>query len=170
MDNSNIGDQRYTGDNLGKIEPYLGYDYFVGKAKDDKGRIGFIIYNLMNSGGIEFFRLEEQITCLFDYYIKKNKKILFAAAPPRKEPYSETYGDITKHIDMITKLCQEKGCELTVYEGIDPAINKDKIVNNPGINFVCLSNDEMMYFKKMYEQRNDLKEFPNPFEYQPSIN
>lgn len=144
------------------------YDTFIGRSIFKTGEEDFTKLDLKSFGSISFCTMEMACELLCDA-IKKRKKILLNFSPGQIGPKTHNSLDTLKLL-KTTLSDVLNGKKDLVAEIESYGEDKTEIYTIKGRKYEPFNSKQMKILRDLYEKRKDMKNYPNPFEYQPLIN
>jgi len=144
-----------------KIESW-GYDEFIGREVFHDGSEAFVTLDLKSFGSTSYRSLEMACDQLC-YNVKEGKKVLLVRNPGY-------VGSKSRKASLISESLNSNVFKLGINARIvdqEPGVDEYII---PGRRYEPFNSEQMTTLQMMYQEKLDMKKFPNPFDNQPLIN
>ncbi len=142
----------------------LGYDRFIGREIFEEGDENFVTLNLHSMGSGSYLSLEQACDDLCRE-VESGERVLLYQSPGQVGPKTRRTSHIFEALtSALAKTMREGNAAMVVEQG-----QGEETYNLAGRRYEPFKPEQMTLLQKMYQEKPEMKRFPNPFDAQPLI-
>jgi len=142
----------------------FGKDTFIGREVFKDGSETYVTLNLRSLGSISYKSLEMACDELCDA-VKMGDRVLLSQSPGQVEPRTWRASHC---LDVLKSALEERMGEVDAYIVVDQS-QREETYTIDGRRYEPFKAEQMTLLQKMYKDKPEMKNFPNPFGAQPII-
>lgn len=138
----------------------LGYDMFIGREIFEDGHENFVTLNLHSMGSSSYLSLEQACDDLC-IGVEKGERVLLYQSPGKVGPKTRKASNVFETLNStLGKIMGEGDAAIVVGK-------EEGIYTLAGRGYEPFKQEQMALLRKMYQNKPEMKRFPNPFNAQP---
>ena len=143
---------------------YSSYDIFIGREHCDGNktydpRVTLNLHSLGSCSYISFGMALDELCSV----VKHGKRVLLTQSPGRKEPeIINTTNTLETLGSILENILTEDESAIMLISG-----QKNETITISGRTYYPYTAEELKRLQTAYEKKEEMKQFPNPFDYQP---